>query len=88
MANEIGVKVEFDVVLNLCEGKFVKAEAHFPNYGAQNGTLIFHRYDDYIDFIDEICKLEYTCSQFGGKDDEWCDPDSLREILADWGQWQ
>lgn len=88
MSTEMGVNVSFDVTLDLSDGTSVTAQALFHDFGAPNGTLVFHNFDFFGDVFEELQSLGYTCSEFGGANSSWYDPESLRETLDDWGRWK
>lgn len=81
----VGVKVIFDTSLRLPSGRSVIAHAHFPQFGTEKGTLIFHSFDEYRDAKNELIEQGYSYSEFGSSQDNYFDPDSLREMLSEWG---
>jgi len=81
----VGVRVSFDREVRLPSGHLVFSRAHFPDFGGPRGTLIFHTFDEYRDVRTELVNEGYAYSQFGEPSSDHGDPDSLREMLADWG---
>ena len=81
----VGVRVSLGKEIRLPSGRVVSPQAYFPDFGAPRGTLIFHTFDEYRDVRNELADEGYTCSQFGFPSNDHGDPDSLREMLADWG---
>jgi hypothetical protein len=81
----VGVRVNFSTQVRMPSGCVVWPAAHFPDFGAPRGTLVFHSFDEYRDLRKELAAEGYACSEFGHSSDHNFEPNSLRETLADWG---
>ena len=81
----VGVRVSFDREVRLPSRHTILARAHFPDFGGPRGTLIFHTFDEYRDVRTELASEGYAYSKVGDPSIDHGDPDSLREMLADWG---
>ena len=83
--SDLDITVIVPFALNLPSGRKLSAEALLPELGAPKGTIVCRFFNDYIDILDELKKLGYTCSSFDEPlPNEDYDLESYREMFADW----
>lgn len=86
-AGELGIRISLEHVVVLADGRNLRAEALFPDLGAQRGTLVF----DAAEQLDAIARKEllaqgYTASSFHQPSvNEQFDLASYAEMFSDWG---
>lgn len=83
---DLGISVIAPFALTLRSGNKFHAEALLPEFGALHGTIVCLSASAYLDVLDEIKEMGYTCSSFEEPlPNEDYDLESYKEMLLDWG---
>lgn len=84
-ARRLGVEVTGPFPVTLPDGRRLEAKMHVPNFGAENGTLVFSELSRLNDY-EQVLAIGYSYSVFDEPPEGYVTPEQdMVEILRNWG---